>query len=120
MNKFFDQEWKKLKKLPAQERVVRGIMGQERRFSGRPTGEVERQCHVTWPHQIEASQVKKATSRLDRIFRRQNMKACILMTIHDALWVESTEAEAEEVRAILQAVMTTPGRLDVPLEVDID
>jgi hypothetical protein len=46
---FFEQEWEKMKKLPSQERVVRRLMGRERRFPRRPTAEMERQFRVTWP-----------------------------------------------------------------------
>jgi DNA polymerase I len=49
---FFDQEWEKMKKLPTQERVVRGLMGRERRFPRRPSSEMDRKFRVTWPQQI--------------------------------------------------------------------
>jgi DNA polymerase I len=57
--------------------------------------------------------------RLDRIFRRRNMKAHIVMVIHDALWAECPEDEAEQVRHLVRKMMTTAARLKVPLEVDI-
>ena len=59
---------------------------------------MERQFRVTWPQQIEADLIKTAMLRLDRIFRRRNMKARIVMMIHDALWVEAPEEEEIEVR----------------------
>ncbi len=116
---FFDGEWEKMRKLPAQKRVVGSLMGRERRFPRRPTSESERQFRVTWPQQIETDLIKTAMVRLYRIFRRRNMKARIVMMIHDALWVECPEEEAEQVRHLLRKMMTTAEKLKVPLEVDI-
>jgi DNA polymerase-1 len=73
---------------------------------------------VTWTQQIEADLMKTAMVRLDRIFRRRNMKARIVMMIHDALWVECPNEEESEVKSLVQRMMTTAGRLDVPLKVD--
>ncbi len=115
---FFAQEWQKLKKLPAQQRVVASLMGRERRFPRRSSLEMERQFRVTWPQQIEADLIKTAMVRLDRIFRRRNLGARIVMMIHDALWVEAPYEEENEVRHLLRKMMTTAGKLRVPLKVD--
>lgn len=56
--------------------------------------------------------------RLDRIFRRRNMEARIVMMIHDSTWVECPEAEDAEVNYLMGRMMTTGGRVDVPLKVD--
>jgi DNA polymerase I len=116
---FFDREWDKIKKLPAQERVVRSLVGRERRFPQRPTFELERQFRVTWTQQIEADLIKTAMLRLDRIFRRRNMEARIIMMVHDSLFVECPEQKAEQVRYLMQKMMTAAGELKVPLEVDL-
>ena len=81
---------------------------------------MERQFRVTWPQQIEADLIKTAMLRLDRIFRRRNMKARIVMMIHDSIWVEAPVAEEKEARKILEEVMTTAVELSVPLEVKFD
>ena len=99
---FFADEWKKMTKLPVKDRVVRSLLGRERHFPWRPSAAVERQFRVTWPQQIEADLMKTAMVRLDRIFRRRNMKARIVMMIHDALWVECPEDEAEQVRHLVE------------------
>ncbi len=117
---FFDREWEMLKKLPAHARVVQSLMGRERRFPRRASSEMERQFRVTWTQQIEADLIKTAMLRFDRIFRRRNMKARIVMMIHDALWVEAPPQEAEQVRHLMTRMMTTTGKLGVPLEVDIE
>jgi DNA polymerase I-like protein with 3'-5' exonuclease and polymerase domains len=41
------------------------------------------------------------------------------MAIHDALWVECLEEEAEQVRHLIEKIMATAGKLRAPLEVDI-
>jgi DNA polymerase I len=116
---FFDREWKRLKKLPQADRVVRSPLGRIRRFNSYPSKALERSFRVTWPQQIEADLIKTAMLRLDRIFRRRNMKARIVMMIHDALWVECPENEAEQVRHLVRRMMTTAGKLKAPLVVEI-
>ncbi len=118
MKDFFDREWKKMKKLSTSERVVRSLAGRERRFPKWPTHEVERQFRVTWTQQIEADLIKTAMLRLDRIFRRRNMAARIIMMVHDSLWVECREKEAEQVKHLLKRMMTTAMKLEVPLTVE--
>ncbi len=41
------------------------------------------------------------------------------MTIHDSMWVECPEKEAEQVRLVVRRMMTTAAKLEVPLEVEI-
>jgi DNA polymerase I len=106
-------------KLPSKDRAVRSLLGRERHFPWRPSAAIERQFRVTWPQQIEADLMKTAMVRLDRIFRRRNMRSRIVMMIHDALWVEVPREEEAQARHLVQRMMTTAGRLDVPLEVDI-
>lgn len=73
---------------------------------------------MTWPQQVEADLIKTAMLRLDRIFRRRRMGAKIVMMIHDALWVEAPHDEESEVRHLVERMMTTAGKLTVPLPVD--
>lgn len=47
------------------------------------------------------------------------MKARIVMMIHDAVWVEAPEEEANEVRHLVRRVMTTAPKLGVPWDVDL-
>ncbi len=121
VREFFADEWKKMTKLPVKDRVVRSLLGRERHFPWRPSAAVERQFRVTWPQQIEADLMKTAMVRLDRIFRRRNMKARIVMMIHDALWAESPEDEAKEARRLLEQAMKNAVEMPlVPLEVEFE
>jgi DNA polymerase I len=118
VSEFFDREWKKLKRLPQSDRMVRSPLGRIRRFDSYPSKALERSFKVTWPQQIEADLIKTAMVRLVRIFRRRGMGAGIVMMIHDALWVEAPQDEENEVRHLVERMMTTAGKLTVPLAVD--
>ena len=120
VREFFADEWIRMTKLPPKDRVVRSLLGRERHFPWRPSAAIERQFRVTWPQQIEADLMKTAMVRLDRIFRRRNMRARIVMMIHDALWVEALQEEANEARHLVSKMMITAGKLAVPLEVDFE
>lgn len=117
---FFALEWERMTRLPPEQRVVRSLIGRERKFGRRPSSETERQFRVTWPQEIEADLIKTSMLRLDRIFRRRNMDARIVMMIHDALWVECPEKETEQVRNLVRKMMTKAGKLDVPLTVGFE
>jgi DNA polymerase I-like protein with 3'-5' exonuclease and polymerase domains len=56
--------------------------------------------------------------RFDMVFRRRKMGARIVVMIHDALWVEAPHEEENEVRRLVERMMTTAGKLAVPLAVD--
>jgi DNA polymerase I len=116
---FFEQEWKRLKRLPQKERVVRSPLGRIRRFNAFPNKALERSFKVTWPQQIEADLIKTAMLRLDRIFRKRKMGARMVMMIHDSLWVECPEEETDLVRHLMEKMMTTAAKLRVSLELDI-
>jgi DNA polymerase I len=116
---FFDREWKKLKRLRQNDRLVRSPLGRIRKFDTYPSKALERSFKVTWPQQIEADQIKTAMLRLDRIFRRRKMEARIVMMIHDAVWVETPEDEADHVRPLVRRMMTTAAKLRVLLTVDL-
>jgi DNA polymerase I len=117
---FFVREWKKLKRLPQQDRMVRSPLGRIRRFAAFPSKVLERSFKVTWPQQIEGDITKTAMVRLDRIFRRRNMKARIVMMIHDCIWVEASKEEKGEVKHLMRKIMTTAGKLSIPLEIEFD
>jgi DNA polymerase I-like protein with 3'-5' exonuclease and polymerase domains len=59
-------------------------------------------------------------ARLDRIFRRGNMKHQIVSCIHDSIWMEGAMDEEPEVLKLMAKVMTEEGQLGVPLEIDFN
>lgn len=120
VRQFFDTAWRELKGQRKAERITIAPSGRIRKFNARATKAVECQFRITWPQQIEADLIKTAMVRLDRILRRRAMKAQIIMMIHDALWVECPESEAEQVRHLVRKMMSTAAKMKVPLEVDIE
>ncbi len=118
VKQFFAEAWQELKAELKNERIVVAPSGRIRRFDTRANRAVERRFRITWPQQIEADLIKTAMVRLDRIFLRRNMRARIVMAIHDALWIEAPREEAEQVRHLVRKMMTTAAKLRVPLEVD--
>jgi DNA polymerase-1 len=115
-----DLEWKRIKSQPMDKRGVSSLTGRFRRFNRRATSRVERQFRVTWPQQIEADLIKTSMVRLDKIFKKRELEARLVMMIHDSIWVETPSDEEPEIRSIMEDVMTTAGELDVPLEVDFE
>jgi DNA polymerase I-like protein with 3'-5' exonuclease and polymerase domains len=61
---------------------------------------------------------KTAVVRLDRIFRRRNMKSRIVMLIHDAIWVEAPANERQQAQKLMEKMMRTAGRPFIELKVD--
>ena len=120
VREFFVQEWEKMRRLPPEQRVVLSLIGRERHFSWRPSSEMERQFRVTWPQQIEADLIKNAMVSLDRIFTQRNMKARIVIMIHDCIWVQASQEEENQVRDLMRKIMTTTGKLSVTLEIDFE
>jgi DNA polymerase I len=118
VREFLEREWERLTVLPMNQRMVRSLLGRIRRFDTRANPATQRSFRVTWPQQIEADLIKTAMVRLDRIFYRRNMLSHIVMVIHDALWVEAPQDEAEEVRSLMRKMMTKAAKLVVPLDID--
>ena len=63
--------------------------------------------------------VKIAMLRVDEALRRENLRARILMQVHDELLVEAPAEEAEQTAHIVKREMENAVELDVPLVVDI-
>jgi DNA polymerase I-like protein with 3'-5' exonuclease and polymerase domains len=66
---------------------------------------------------MEADLINTAMLQLDRIFRRRNMKARIVMMIHDAIRIEAP-AEEEEARRLMDEVMSKAGRPFLEMQAD--
>ncbi|MFY9619875.1 MAG: DNA polymerase I [Pyrinomonadaceae bacterium] len=74
---------------------------------------------INMPIQGTASDiVKMAMLRADEAFRREKLKAEMLMQVHDELLVECAAEDAERVAATLKREMENAVELDVPLIVE--
>jgi DNA polymerase I len=63
--------------------------------------------------QSEAEVLRMALRSLVGELRRRQMKTRVVMILHDAIWVEAPEEEAEEAKRLLKLAMT--GAVEYPL-----
>ena len=64
--------------------------------------------------------IKKAMIELDREFKKNNLKSKLILQVHDELVVDTLISEQEQVMKIMDQVMTSTYKLEVPLKVDIE
>ncbi len=75
---------------------------------------------INMPIQGTASDIVKiAMLHVDEEFKRANVKARLLMQVHDELLVEAPKGESANVAQILKREMESAVELDVPLVVDV-
>lgn len=75
---------------------------------------------INMPIQGTASDIVKiAMLRVDEEFKREGIKAQLLMQVHDELLVEASAETAEHVAEVLKREMEGAVSLDVPLIVDV-
>ncbi len=105
--------------------LVRSIYGRIRPIptindrNGQIRARAEREA-INMPIQATASDIVKiAMLHVDEALRRENLKARMIMQVHDELLVEAPEGEAEQVAALLQREMKSAVELDVPLETEV-
>ncbi len=102
------------------EKVLRNpLTGKIRRFHMRASGKLRRIMKATLLQQVESHLLKLALIRLDSELKVHSTGSRIVMIIHDAIWIEAQEEEADGVRHVMKRIMTTAAQLSVPLEVDI-
>ena len=63
--------------------------------------------------------IKIAMINVDKKLKEKKLEAKLILQVHDELIVEAPEAEAEEVKKILQTEMENAVKLKIPLEVHI-
>ena len=66
-----------------------------------------------------ADLIKIAMIRVDRMLREAELKARLILQIHDELIIESPIEEADRAEQILREAMQGAAELKVPLQVDI-
>jgi len=104
-----------------QDTVVRSYLGRIRRFNGEFGPRERRQAKANLLQQMEADILRMAVMRLYATFRDLGMKSCIVMVIHDAIYVESPDKEDEQARQRMKRMMEAAIEMPtVPLEVDLE
>ncbi len=63
--------------------------------------------------------IKLAMVAVDRALQEGGFKARLILQVHDELIVETPEADAAQVRAMMRAEMESVMKLAVPLTVDV-
>jgi len=75
---------------------------------------------INMPIQGTASDIVKiAMLHVEEEFKREKLKAQMLMQVHDELLVEAPANEAQRVMEILKHEMENAVKLDVPLVADV-
>jgi DNA polymerase I len=119
--KWLDEFVEELKQKDPKERVVRSSLGRTRLFDGEFGLRERRRAKATLLQQEEADLLRMAVMRLYARFRDLEMKSLVVMTIHDAVYVEAPDEEAQAARNILKTEMEAAVEMPVvPLEVDIE
>jgi len=110
-----------LKEKKPQEKIVKSYLGRMRLLN-REFGRHERSgAKATLLQQMEADIVRMAVMRLWVKFRNERMRNRIGMVIHDAVYVEAPEAEAQQARHWMKVIMKEAVEMPfVRLEIDLD
>jgi len=118
---WLDDFVEQLKQNEPKERFVRSSLGRKRLFDGEFGLRERRRAKATLLQQEEADLLRMAVMRLYARFRDLGMKSRVVMTIHDAVYVEAPDEEAQAARNILKQEMESAVEMPVvPLEVDIE
>jgi DNA polymerase I len=118
---YFDEEYTRLTEPKVSERVIKNpVTGRIRRFRKRDSDKLMREMKATLLQQVESHLLKISLVRLSGEITAKGLDARIVACIHDSIWVEAAANEKENVRQILEGVMTTAMNLSVPLSVDFE
>lgn len=116
---FFIQRWKEILVEDDSIRVERSPLGRKRDFTG-DNPAIRRQHRAQVLQAFEADMLKLAMVRIHGLFKRHHMKARLVMTIHDSLWIHAPIDEEELIEELVRKEMTRAIALRVPLRVDIE
>jgi hypothetical protein len=102
-------------------RQVIGDSGYEWKASNRITQAFGERVAMNAPIQGTAADIIKiAMVKVSDRLKRENLDAELILQVHDELIVESSPADAERARVVLQEEMENACKLSVPLVVDIN
>jgi DNA polymerase-1 len=108
-----------------QDGFVRNLFGRKRNIpdllSKNPNlrGFAERTAVNTPLQGTAADLIKIAMLRLDAELRSRNLKAQMLLQVHDELVLEAPETEVEVVKSLVKECMENAHAISVPLEVEV-
>jgi DNA polymerase I len=118
---YFEREYEELIAGRKLEKVLRNpLTGRVRKFHMRYSDKLRRIMKATLLQQVESHLLKLALIRLNSELKALGTRSKIVMAVHDAIWVECLEKEAEQVRHLVRQMMTTAANLKVPLAVEME
>jgi DNA polymerase I-like protein with 3'-5' exonuclease and polymerase domains len=118
--KWLDDFVSDLKERDPKERVVGSPLGTTRRFEEEFRLPESRAVKAILLQQLEADLLRMAVMRLYACFRDLGMKSRIAMVIHDVVYVETPEEEAQNTRQRMKAIMEDAVAMQIiSLAVDI-
>ncbi len=118
---WLDQRVAHLKEKPLVNPYVQSYLGRRRRFNGEIGAREIRQAKATILQQSEAEILRMALMTLVGTLRQKKMQSRVVMILHDAIWVEAPEAEADEALELLDHTMKHAVEMPfVPLEVEFE
>jgi DNA polymerase I len=118
---YFKQEYEKLIEDKKLEKMLKNpLTGRVRRFQSRNSAKLKRVMKATLLQQVESHLLKLALIRLRAELKAAGTDARIVMAVHDSIWIEASQGEAEHVKPLLRKAMTTAAQVRVPLEVEIE
>jgi len=115
---FFTQRWKDLETADDSPRIERSPLGRRRVFIG-DNPAIRRQHRAQVLQSFEADMLKQAMLRIDGHFKRELMRARIVMAIHDSLWVHAPIDEMEVAREMVETEMIRALPMSVPLSIEL-
>jgi len=104
---------------------IRNMFGRKRRLDNiysvdkKKSSSAERQARNTPIQGGTADIVFKAMIKMYREFKKANLKANLILNVHDSIAVETPDEDIKEVAKIMKYSMETAVKLKVPLWVDI-
>ena len=114
------------KKMAAEQAYVETLLGRRRNFPGLENlpgpqrARAEREA-INMPIQGTAADIMKlAMINLHRELARQNLKARMLLQVHDEVVLEVPDEELSQVAPLVRQVMVDAYHLAVPLKVDVE
>jgi DNA polymerase I len=118
---YFDDEFGRLTDSKISERLLKNpVTDRIRRFPKRESDKLIREMKATLLQQVESHLLKVSLIKISGEIRRRGLGAKIVACIHDSIWVETPKDEAENVRQIMERIMTTAMNISVPLPVDFE
>ncbi len=118
---WLDQRVAHLREKSSATLYVQSYLGRRRRFDGEIGAREIRRAKATILQQSEAEILRMALLSLVGTFRQKKMQSRVVMILHDGIWVEAPEEEAEAAQSLLEDATKHAVEMSfVPLQVEFE